>query len=50
MNDARLNKLQQSFGIIGESEKIKEIIETIDQVAGTDITILIAGESGTGKS
>ncbi|MGC9364897.1 MAG: sigma-54 interaction domain-containing protein [Fidelibacterota bacterium] len=49
MSEARLNKLQQSFGIIGESEKIKEIIETIDQVAGTDITILIAGESGTGK-
>lgn len=49
MSEARLDRLQQSFGIIGESEKIKEIIETIDQVAGTDITILIAGESGTGK-
>ncbi|MDO9549120.1 MAG: sigma-54 dependent transcriptional regulator [Candidatus Marinimicrobia bacterium] len=44
-----MNRLQQSFGIIGESEKIKEIIETIDQVASADITILIAGESGTGK-
>ncbi|MBN2601965.1 MAG: sigma-54-dependent Fis family transcriptional regulator [Candidatus Marinimicrobia bacterium] len=49
MNDTRLNRLQQSFGIIGESEKIKEIIETIDQVASADITILISGESGTGK-
>ena len=49
MNDTRLNKLQQSFNIIGESEKIKEIIETIDQVAAADITVLIAGESGTGK-
>lgn len=49
MSEVRLDRLQQSFGIIGESEKIKEIIETIDQVAGTDITILIAGESGTGK-
>jgi len=49
MNDTRLNKLQQSFNIIGESEKIKEIIETIDQVASAEITILIAGESGTGK-
>ncbi|HDP67131.1 MAG TPA: sigma-54-dependent Fis family transcriptional regulator [Candidatus Marinimicrobia bacterium] len=49
MSEAHLDKLQQSFGIIGESERIKEIIETIDQVAGTDITILIAGESGTGK-
>ncbi|RKY59185.1 MAG: sigma-54-dependent Fis family transcriptional regulator [Candidatus Neomarinimicrobiota bacterium] len=49
MDENRLNKLQQSFGIIGESEKIKEIIETIDQVAAADITVLIAGESGTGK-
>ncbi len=49
MEVARLNKLQQSFGILGESEKIKEIIEMIDQVSATDITILIAGESGTGK-
>jgi len=49
MDEARLRKLQQSFGIIGESEKIREIIETIDQVAATDITILVVGESGTGK-
>jgi DNA-binding NtrC family response regulator len=49
MEEARLNKLQQRSGILGESDKIKEIIETIDQVAATDITILIAGESGTGK-
>lgn len=49
METARLNKLQQSFGILGESEKIKELIEMIDQISATDITILIAGESGTGK-
>ncbi len=49
MDEARLRKLQQSFGIIGESDKIKEIIETIDQVAATVITILVVGESGTGK-
>jgi DNA-binding NtrC family response regulator len=49
MGVARLNKLQQSFGILGESEKIKELIEMIDQISATDITILIVGESGTGK-
>jgi len=49
MELARLNKLQQSFGILGESEKIKEVIEMIDQISATDITILIMGESGTGK-
>src|SRR6056297_2623870 len=49
MSDYRLRELQRRFGIIGESEKIKEIIETIVQVAPTDITVLINGESGTGK-
>ena len=49
MDNERINKLQQSFGILGESDYIKEIVETIDQVARTDITVLICGESGTGK-
>lgn len=49
MDFDRLEKLQKSFGILGESDKLKEIIETIDQVAKTDITVLISGESGTGK-
>ncbi|MCK9244142.1 MAG: sigma-54 dependent transcriptional regulator [Candidatus Marinimicrobia bacterium] len=49
MDSERIDKLQQSFGILGESDRIKEIVETIDQVARTDITILICGESGTGK-
>ncbi len=49
MDNERINKLQQSFGIIGESDRIKEIVETIDQVARTDITVLLCGESGTGK-
>lgn len=49
MDRERIDKLQQSFGILGEAEEIKEVIETIDQVAVTDITVLISGESGTGK-
>jgi len=49
MNGSRLTELQKKFGIIGQSDQIKEIIEIIDQVAGTDITILVTGESGTGK-
>ncbi len=49
MDFERINKLQQSFGILGDSDYIKEIVETIDQVARTDITVLICGESGTGK-
>ncbi len=35
--------------IIGESVAIKKIVDVIGQVAPTDITILITGESGVGK-
>lgn len=35
--------------IIGESDAIMEVIRAIGQVAGTDATVLISGETGTGK-
>ena len=35
--------------IIGESPEIVEALETIRHVAGTDCSILITGETGTGK-
>jgi len=35
--------------IFGKSEKMKEVERMVDQVANTDITVLIRGESGTGK-
>ncbi|MDX1764232.1 MAG: sigma-54 dependent transcriptional regulator, partial [bacterium] len=35
--------------LFGNSEKMGAIREVIDQVADTDITVLIRGESGTGK-
>lgn len=38
-----------SFQLLGDSIQIKEINETIKQVAPTDISILITGESGSGK-
>ncbi|MCK5521286.1 MAG: sigma-54-dependent Fis family transcriptional regulator [Candidatus Marinimicrobia bacterium] len=37
------------YGIIGESEAIKEVIAMIDQVSPSDISVLITGDSGTGK-
>jgi len=37
------------YGIVGCSEKIREIYQTIEQVAETKTTILITGETGTGK-
>jgi len=35
--------------MIGESAAMKEIFTTIDKVAGTDASVLILGENGTGK-
>jgi DNA-binding NtrC family response regulator len=45
-------QLNTRFGmenIIGESSVMREILETVRQVAPTRATILIQGESGTGK-
>ena len=43
-------RLQEGFGeMIGQSKAMQEIYELIDQVASTDVTVLICGESGTGK-
>jgi DNA-binding NtrC family response regulator len=38
------------FGrMIGKSEPMQHLFETAEQVAGSDVTVLIQGESGTGK-
>lgn len=36
-------------GIIGKSEKMREVFKLIEKVAKTSSTVLIIGESGTGK-
>jgi len=36
-------------GIIGQSPRIQEMHRTINKVAGTDTSVLIQGENGTGK-
>jgi DNA-binding NtrC family response regulator len=38
-----------SEGIVGESRNMKEIFTTIEKVAGSNATVLIIGETGTGK-
>lgn len=40
---------QRRNGITGNSVEIREVVDTLMQVAPTDITVLITGESGTGK-
>lgn len=41
--------MDDNFGIIGQSSSIQQLLLTIKQVAPTDISILIMGDSGTGK-
>jgi len=36
-------------GMIGRSQRVRDIFELIKDVAATDSTVLISGESGTGK-
>ncbi len=38
-----------NYGIVGKSRKIDEVIKTIDLVAKSRSTVLITGETGTGK-
>lgn len=42
-------KIKKTFDIVGESDGIMEIKETIDKVAPTEARVLITGGNGTGK-
>lgn len=44
-----IQSIKQRFGIIGNSVELNRAIDTAMQVAPTDITVLITGESGVGK-
>jgi DNA-binding NtrC family response regulator len=41
--------IKQRFGIIGNSPALNHALNTAVQVAGTDLSVLIVGESGVGK-
>jgi len=47
--DDNWRDVQRDVGILGSSEPVHRLIETIEQVAPTNISVLISGESGTGK-
>jgi len=44
-----IQSIKNRFGIIGNSPALNYAIQVATQVANTDLTVLIAGESGVGK-
>ena len=49
MQDKEIISIKQRFGIIGNSPLLNHAIKVAAQVAATDMTVLITGESGVGK-
>ena len=49
MDITEIQRVKQQFGIIGNDAELLRAIDTAIQVAKTDLTILVTGESGVGK-
>ena len=46
---ARLETRSEPSLLVGESESMRAINRLVEEVAGSDVTVLVEGESGTGK-
>ncbi len=49
MNQQEIQSVKQRFGIIGNAPALNYAINVAMQVSATDLTVLITGESGSGK-
>ena len=49
MTKAEIQQVKLRFGIIGNTEALTRAIDVAIQVAPTDLSVLITGESGVGK-
>ena len=49
ISDSEINTVKQRFGIIGNSPLLSNAVSVAMQVAPTDMSVLITGESGSGK-
>ena len=49
MNVEEIQRMEQRFRIIGNSPELNRAMDVAMQVAPTDLTVLITGESGSGK-
>lgn len=49
ISDSEIQSVKQRFGIIGASPILNNAVRVAMQVAPTDMSVLITGESGSGK-
>lgn len=49
MKEEEIQRMKQRFRIVGNSPELNRAIDVAMQVAPTDLTVLITGESGSGK-
>lgn len=47
--DDQISPIAGFAGIVGQSSALREVLEQVEMVAGTDSTVLLLGETGTGK-
>lgn len=49
MDMVDIKEVQKKYGMVGESTAMQQVVGKVIQVAPTDITVLLQGESGVGK-
>lgn len=49
MDTSRLQEIKKRYGVVGNCEALNHALDVCLQVAGTDLSVLITGESGVGK-
>ena len=49
MNNAELQRIKQRYNIVGNCDALNHVLDVALQVAPTDLSVLIIGESGVGK-
>jgi len=46
---ASIESPRKPYGLVGESERMREVLKAISKAASASATVLVTGESGTGK-
>lgn len=49
MEQRLLQQIKQRYGVVGNCEQLNHALDVCLQVAPTDLSVLIIGESGVGK-